>query len=101
MSSPLSSAQREALLLEMIEQLFAEKTTPGMVLRTLRRQVLTMNQTEYASLAGISRRTLSDIETGKGSPSLAVLNRAFRPFGLTVGLMPRSPALRERLLNRS
>lgn len=101
MTQRLTSAEREALLLEMVEQLFVRNITPGAVLRKLRREVLGMNQTEYAALASISRRTLSDIETDKGSPSLALLNRAFRPFGLTAGLLPRSPALRQRLLNRN
>ncbi|MCM5705058.1 helix-turn-helix transcriptional regulator [Larsenimonas salina] len=100
MTQPLTPAERETLLLELVEQLLTSKTTPGAVLKKLRREVLGMNQTDYAALASISRRTLSDIETDKGSPSLALLNRAFRPFGLTVGLLPRSPALRQRLLNR-
>ena len=100
MTQHLTPAERETLLLEMVEQLLIGNTTPGAVLRKLRREVLGMNQTEYAALASISRRTLSDIETDKGSPSLALLNRAFRPFGLTVGLLPRSPALRQRLLRR-
>jgi len=100
MKKPLSPAEREALLLEQVEALLTERTTPGAVLRKLRREVLAMNQTEYAALTRISRRTLSDIETDKGSQSLALLNSAFRPFGLSVGLLPKSPALRQRLLNR-
>ncbi|WP_280566786.1 hypothetical protein [Chromohalobacter sp. 296-RDG] len=59
-----------------------------------------LNLYAKATLTRISRRTLSDIETDKGSQSLTLLNSAFRPFGLSVGLLPKSPALRQRLLNR-
>lgn len=101
MTQTLTSAERGTLLLEMAEQLLIGKTTPSAVLKKLRREVLGMNQSEYAALASISRRTLSVIETDKDSPSLALLNRAFRPFGLTIGLLPRCPALRERFLKRN
>ncbi|WP_276314077.1 helix-turn-helix domain-containing protein [Billgrantia antri] len=57
-----------------------------------------LSQQAYADLVGVSRRTLLDLEQGKGNVSLAVMNRAFRPLGLKVGLLPRQPALLEKVL---
>lgn len=93
-----SPTQREALLLDLLEQLFREEITEGALLRTLRKEVLGMSQARFAELASVSRRSLSDIETDKGSPSLSLLNRIFRPFGLHVGLLPRSRHLMQQLL---
>nr|WP_298411394.1 helix-turn-helix domain-containing protein [uncultured Halomonas sp.] len=99
MKNPMSADDREALLLDLLAKLFRDDITPGSLLRQLRKQVLGMNQTEYASLVGVSRRTLSDIETDKGRQSLALLDQAFRPFGLKIGLLPRSAYLRSQLMN--
>nr|WP_299379774.1 helix-turn-helix domain-containing protein [uncultured Halomonas sp.] len=96
---PMSADDREALLLELLAKLFRDDITPGSLLRRLRKQVLGLNQTEYAALVGISRRTLSDIETDKGSQSLALLDQVYRPLGLKVGLLPRSAYLRSQLMN--
>nr|WP_299244155.1 helix-turn-helix domain-containing protein [uncultured Halomonas sp.] len=96
---PMSADDREALLLELLAKLFRDDITPGSLLRRLRKQVLGLNQTEYAALVGISRRTLSDIETDKGSQSLALLDHVYRPLGLKVGLLPRSAYLRSQLMN--
>ncbi|MFI8748456.1 helix-turn-helix transcriptional regulator [Vreelandella lionensis] len=94
----LSSVEREALLTTLATQLVREEISSGQVLRQLRRDVLGMSQTQYADLVGISRRTLSDLEAGKASPTVALLNQVFRPLGLQVGLLPRNRELRERLL---
>lgn len=95
----LTADQREALLLDLLTQLLREEITAGHMLRTLRRRVLGMSQDDYSRLVSVSRRTLSDIETDKASPSLALLDRVFRPFGLKAGLVPRSPGLTQRLLS--
>ncbi|MCP1317291.1 helix-turn-helix transcriptional regulator [Vreelandella lionensis] len=95
----LSSVEREALLTTLATQLVREEISSGQVLRQLRRDVLGMSQTQYADLVGISRRTLSDLEAGKASPTVALLNQVFRPLGLQVGLLPRNRELRERLLS--
>ena len=95
----LSSIEREALLTTLATQLVREEISSGQVLRQLRRDVLGMSQTQYADLVGISRRTLSDLEADKASPTIALLNQVFRPLGLQVGLLPRNRELRERLLS--
>lgn len=95
----LTSIEREALLSTLAAQLVREEISSGQVLRQLRREVLGMSQTQYADLVGISRRSLSDLEADKASPTVALLNQVFRPLGLQVGLLPRNRELRERLLS--
>ena len=48
-----------------------------------------MNQESYATLVGLSRKTISDIENDTGKQTLPVINSAFKPFGLTFGLQLR------------
>lgn len=95
----LTSIEREALLTTLAAQLVREEISSGQVLRQLRREVLGMSQTQYADLVGISRRSLSDLEADKASPTVALLNQVFRPLGLQVGLLPRNRELCERLLS--
>lgn len=93
-----SPAEREALLISLLSRLFGGEITEGELLRTLRKDLLKMSQTDYANMVGVSRRTLSDIERNTGSPTLAVLNTVFKPFGLKTGLLPRNPALMKKML---
>ncbi|AQU84435.1 MULTISPECIES: helix-turn-helix domain-containing protein [unclassified Halomonas] len=95
----LSSIEREALLVQLLAKLLRDEVSSGQVLRQLRREVLGISQTQYAELVGMSRRSLSDLEADKASPTLALLNQVFRPLGLQTGLVPRNRGLRERLLS--
>ena len=94
----LSPDEREALLIDLLLSLQQGKLTEGGLLRRLRKDILGMNQDEYAALVKVSRRTLSDIERDSGSRSLQVLDRVFRPLGLKMGLMPRSVRVLEKML---
>lgn len=96
----LSGAEREALLIDLLRAVQRDEMTEGQLLRTLRKDILDMNQDQYAALVKISRRTLSDIERDTGNPSLPVLKRVFRPLGLDVGLLPRSESLLQKMLVR-
>lgn len=89
---------REAQLVRLLGELYTGTLTEGELLRRLRRDVLGLTQERYASLAGISRRTLSDLEGDKGNVTLGMMTRAFRPLGLKVGLLPRHPELLELVL---
>lgn len=89
----LTPEQREALLLEELQRLLDGSTSQGEVLSALRRKVLGFNQTQYAQLVGVSRRTLSDIERDTGNVTVETLNRVFRPLGLQLGLLPRQRSL--------
>ncbi|WP_111411730.1 helix-turn-helix transcriptional regulator [Billgrantia lactosivorans] len=94
----LSPEAREQALLAVVRELAEGAIEEGEALRRLRRHTLGLSQQAYAELVGVSRRTLSDMEQGKGNVSLAVMNRVFRPLGLRVGLLPRQPALLQKAL---
>lgn len=95
----LSGEEREALLIKLLLQTLTGERSRGELLRTLRNEVTGLNQEQYAALAGVSRKTLSDIERDVGSPATQALNRVFKPFGLKVGLVPRHPELLEQILS--
>lgn len=92
------SDDREEALVVLLKRFYAREITDGELLRALRRDVLGLNQTRYAALVGISRRTLSDLEGDKNNVTLEVKNRVFRPLGLEVSLLPRKRDLLEQIL---
>ncbi len=85
----------------LLGRFYAGELSEGQLLRALRRDVLGLSQDRYATLVGISRRTLSDLEGDKGNATLEVINRAFRPLGLEVGLLPRKRRLLVQALEMS
>jgi transcriptional regulator with XRE-family HTH domain len=62
----------------------------GTLLRERRRSLGTL-QEDLAGLAGISVHTLSNLESGKGNPSLDVLERLLDCLGLQLTIAPRAP----------
>ncbi|ERK07422.1 MAG: helix-turn-helix domain-containing protein [Pantoea sp.] len=100
MTKKLSPFEREAMLLELLQQFMKEQLTQGELLMQLRKKVLGFSQERYATLAGISRRTLSDIELDKESITLTTLNRALKPLGLKTGVLPRQPHMMQTLLTQ-
>mgnify|MGYP000891449259 CR=1 FL=1 len=85
----LSPLEREDYLKSLLEKLRNQEITEGDVLATLRKNILDMNQENYAALVGLSRKTISDIENDTGKQTLPVINSAFKPFGLKFGLQLR------------
>ena len=57
------------------------------------RELLDLDQAEYAKLIKISARTLIDLETKKGNPTLQTLEKLALPFGLEVVFRPKSDKL--------
>jgi transcriptional regulator with XRE-family HTH domain len=51
-----------------------------------RRELLGLLQPQFASLSGVSIRTIQLVETGKGNPSLDTLLQLIEPLGLTLQL---------------
>ncbi|MGE5403013.1 MAG: helix-turn-helix domain-containing protein [Ignavibacteriales bacterium] len=49
-----------------------------------RRSFLGISQSDLAEIAGISLRSLKDIETGKGNPTLEQLTKITGPLGLVI-----------------
>lgn len=94
----LTGEERETLLIKLLLQVMRSECTEGHLLRTLRKEVAGMTQDQYAAHVGISRRTLSDIERDAGNQTIPVINRAVKPFGLKLGLLPRNRRLFEQLL---
>ena len=79
----------ETMMLKALQDVWQGTKTEGELLCFLRKNVLQMNQERYSNLVGISRKTLSNIENGKIQANTKVLNQAFKPLGLKVGLVPR------------
>lgn len=60
----------------------------GMRLRE-RRHALMVSQQALAELAGISVHTLSNVESGRGNPSIQILDRLLDCLGLELSVQPR------------
>lgn len=87
------SAARTAIREEIIAQLLRNEISLGKALKTLRLNVLAVNQQRYAEFVKISRKTLSDLENDKGNYSIEIVNQVLRPFELQVGILPINRAL--------
>ncbi len=61
----------------------------GRLLRERRRH-LEISQIDFAKLAGVAVHTVSDIESGKGNPTLDVLLKVLDPLGLKLSVKPRA-----------
>ena len=94
----MSPEQKETFLLQALQKMMIGELTQGQLLKRFRKELLRQNQSQFAGLVKISRRTLSDIENDRGDMTIETLNRAFGLFGLKLGLVPKSPAKASRLL---
>jgi transcriptional regulator with XRE-family HTH domain len=56
-----------------------------------RRQSLQIDQKSLAELAGISVHALSDLESGKGNPTLSTLMKVLSTLGLTLNVQVMEP----------
>jgi len=67
--------------------------TPEVLGQTLleRRKLAGITQRDLAALSGLAVHTLSDLESGKGNPTLEVLTRVSGVLGLEIRLAPRTP----------
>ena len=52
-----------------------------------RRAILRLTQQDLAEMSGIGLRTLKEIESGKGNPSLTILNKIADILGMEVNLV--------------
>ncbi|MFV5374314.1 helix-turn-helix domain-containing protein [Acinetobacter calcoaceticus] len=74
--------------MDLYKQYLLSEITLGQLLSYLRKNVLGLSQEQYATLVGISRRTLTDIEQDKGKLTQSVLDKVFKPLSLKTGLVP-------------
>ncbi|MCS4089224.1 helix-turn-helix domain-containing protein [Rhizobium sp. BK176] len=56
------------------------------------RKSLGLTQAQFSTIAGITKRQVLEIETGKANPTIETLERIARLFGFTVGFVPKEPA---------
>ncbi|MCW8966248.1 MAG: helix-turn-helix domain-containing protein [Candidatus Pacearchaeota archaeon] len=54
------------------------------------RLLLDLDQEEFAKLINVAPRTLIDLETGKGNPTLKTLEKIAKPFGLELIFRPKA-----------
>ena len=95
----MTAEQRQAILVELLQQHILGEITQGQMLRRLRKEVLGFSQTRYAELVGVSRRTLTDIEQGKGSQVQSIIDKVFKPLGMKSGLTPIHPHVARHVMN--
>lgn len=62
----------------------------GQMLRA-RRKFLQLRQRDLAELAGVTLRGLTDVENGRGNPTLNQLSKIASVLGLEVTLSQKSP----------
>lgn len=53
------------------------------------RKSLGLTQAQFATLTGITKRQVAEIETGKANPTVETLQRIGSLFGFSVGFVPR------------
>ena len=93
-SGRVSTVERRKAIEGVTQRLLRGELTQGQALKTLRIEVLGLTQEEYANLAKVSRKTLSDVENDRGSYKTDILDRLFKPFGLRVGIVPISTGIK-------
>lgn len=93
---PRTGAEREEFVNSLLAEQIQGRITYGEMLRQLRIELTGMTQTDFASRVGISRRSLTQLENDDSNPTIGVLSRVFRPFGLMVGMTPMG-SIKERL----
>ncbi|SBS26340.1 Helix-turn-helix domain protein [Marinomonas spartinae] len=97
-SQPLVDDDKQKTMQRIIKQLIMGDISQGEALKILRIQVLGLKQEDFATLVGVSRKTLSENENDKGNYTADIVNKLFQPFDLKVGLLPNSVKTLERLL---
>lgn len=97
---PMPTRDEQDTLRKIIaEQLLFGKITQGEALRQMRTEILFLNQTQFAKLVGLSRKTISDIENNRENCTVYAINRAFKPFGLSLGIVPRHQNVLEQIIS--
>ena len=88
----LSVPEQLALRLQAIEEVLAHtEWTLQQSVRYLKR-TLRLTSAELARLAGVSTKTVQDIEQGRSEGTVQTLNRILGVLGLKLGVVRASPA---------
>lgn len=74
---------------ELIAAIDNRELSLGEAVRRMRK-ITGMSQKAYAErIVGIAPRILAEVERDEGNPTVETLNKIGRPFGYTVGFVPR------------
>jgi DNA-binding XRE family transcriptional regulator len=76
-------AQRQ----QFYEQLIAGELSLAVASKRMR-ELINLNQDDFARLVGVAPRTLKDFEAGRGNPRLTTLQKIGKPFGMQVVFRP-------------
>lgn len=82
--------ERNRVLNELQQQLASGEITIGVAVRRLRKEVTGLQQARFAQLCKLSLRALRKLELDEGNPTVQTLNSVFNPFGMQVGIVPKT-----------
>jgi len=82
----LSRDEVESLRKELATLVPRESADIPRLMRTMR-LIARKSQIEYARMCNVAPRVLTDIEAGKGSPTVETLGKLLKPFGYRVGVV--------------
>ncbi len=81
--------ERDAYYDRLVAAVGRGEMTWGEAVRGLRKDVAGLNQQQFARATKLSVRTLRNLEQDAGNPTMATLEAALRPFGLTLTIQRR------------
>ncbi len=82
--------KRNQVLTELQQQLASGEITIGQAVRRLRKDVTGLQQARFAQMCKLSLRTLRQLEHDESNPTVQTLNSVFNPFGMQVGIVPKT-----------
>ena len=85
-----SLVDRQALLNRLQAELLDGRIGIGAAVRQLRTELTGLRQDQFARMCRISLNTLQQLEHDQGNPTVRTLNAVFAPFGMRVGIVPRT-----------
>ena len=83
--------ERNRILNELQQQLASGEITIGGAVRRLRKEVTGLQQARFAQMCKLSLRALRQPELDESNPTVQTLNSVFNPFGMQVGIVPKTP----------
>ena len=83
--------ERNRILNELQQQLASGEITIGGAVRRLRKEVTGLQQARFAHMCKLSLRALRQLELDESNPTVQTLNSVFNPFGMQVGIVPKTP----------
>lgn len=81
--------ERDAYYDRLVAAVESGEMTWGEAIRGLRKDVAGLSQAKFAAMTTLSVRTLRNLETDSGNPTVATLDAALRPFGLALTIHRR------------